>query len=92
MDNGLQINLTNSNITAQCLTPGNNASTVSHPQRSVTSGNNDRTVIGFNTELGLKNKYINLHFHGAGVTTRAIPDTKFNELHNTIKGDTHFWN
>jgi hypothetical protein len=92
MNNGLQINLTNSNITAQCLTPGNNASTVSIPQQPVPSGHNDRTVIGFNTGLRPKNRYIDVHLHGTDVTPRAIPDTKFNELHNTIKGDTHFWN
>ncbi len=55
MDNGLQINLTNSNIKALCPLPGNNASTVRHPQQSGPSGNNGRTVIGFNTELGPKN-------------------------------------
>ena len=72
--------------------PGNNASIFSHPQESVPSGNNDRTVIGFNTELGPKNRYIDVHFHGTDVTTRAIPEARFNELHNTIKDDTHFWN
>ncbi len=60
MDNGLQINLTNSNIKALCPLPGNDASTVSHPQQSVPSGNNDRTVIGFNTELGFKTRYIDV--------------------------------
>jgi hypothetical protein len=92
MHNGLQFNLTNSNITAQCLTPGNNTSTVSHPQPPVPSGHNDHPAIGFSTGLGPKNRYIDVHFHGTDVTTRAIPDTKFNELHNLIKGDTHFWN
>jgi hypothetical protein len=81
--NGLQFNLTDSNITAQCLTHGNNTSTVSH---------NDCHVIGFSTGLGPKNRNIDVHFHGADVTTRAIPDTKFNELHDRIKSDTHFWN
>jgi hypothetical protein len=90
MDNGLHINLTNSNITTLCPIPGNNASTISHPQQSVPSGNNDRTVIGFNTELGPKHRYIDVHFHGTDVTTRAIPETRFNELHNTVKDDTHF--
>ncbi len=92
MHNGLQFNLMNSNITAQCLTPGNKASTVSHPQQPAPSGHNDCPVIGFSTELGPKNRYIDVHFHGTDVTTRAIQDTKFNELHNTFKGDTHFWN
>ncbi len=92
MHNGLQFNLTNSKITAQCLTPGNNTSTVSHPQAPVPSGHNDRPVIGFSTGLGPKNRYIDVHFHGTDVTTRALPDKKFNELHNLIKGDTYFWN
>ncbi len=92
MRNGLQFKLTNSNIKAQCLTPGNNTSTVSHPQPPVPSGRNDRPVIGFSTGLGPKNRYIDVHFHGAGVTTRAIPDTKFNKLYDRIKSDTHFWN
>jgi hypothetical protein len=93
IDNGLQISLmnSNSNITALCSIPGNNASAVSYPQQSVPSGNYDRTVIGFNTEHTPKNRYIDAHFHGADVTTREIPKARFNELHNTIKDDTHFW-
>jgi hypothetical protein len=82
MDNGLQINLTNLNITALFPIPGNNSSTVTYPQPSV---NNDLTVIGFNTELRSKKRYIDVHFHGADVTTREIPETRFNDLHNTIK-------
>ncbi len=92
MHNELQFNWTNSNISAQCPTPGNNASTVSHPQPPVPSGHNDRSVRGFSTGFGPKNQHIDVHFHGTDVTTRAIPDTKFNELHNLIKSDTHFWN
>jgi hypothetical protein len=90
--NGLQLNLTDSYITAQCLTHGNNTNTVSHPQPPVPSGHNDCPVIGFSTGLGPKNRNFDAHFHGADVTTRTIPNNKFNELRDRIMSDTHFWN
>ncbi len=65
---------------------------VCYPLQSGPSGNNGCTIIGFKTEHTPKNRYIDVHFHGTDVTTRAIPEARFNELHNTIKDDTHFWN
>jgi hypothetical protein len=88
----VQFNLTDSNITAPFPTHGDNTTTVSHPQPPVPSDHNDWPAIGFSTELGPKNRIIAVHFHEANATTRAIPDTKFNELHDRIISDTHFWN
>jgi hypothetical protein len=93
-DNGIhvQFNLTNSNITAPFPTHGNNTTTVSHPEPPVPSDQNDWPAIGFNTGLGPKNRNSDAHLQGADVTTRTIPDNKFNELRDCIISDTHFWN
>ncbi len=93
-DKGIHVrfNLTDSNITAPFPTHGNNTATVSHPQPPVPSDHNDWPAIGFSTGLGPKNRIIDVHFHEANATTRAIADTKFNKLHDRIISDTHFWN
>jgi hypothetical protein len=88
----VQFNLTDSNITAPFPTHGNNTTTVSHPQPPVPSDHNDWSAIGFSTGLGPKNRNSDAHFHGAYITTRTIQDNKFNELHDRIISDTHFWN
>jgi hypothetical protein len=94
MDNGPQINPTNSNITTLlCPISKTNTKTVSYPQPSVPSSNNDRTAIGFNPNHAPKNRYrhIDMHSHEADFYSRAISEARYNELHNTINEDNYFW-
>ncbi len=89
MDNGLQINLTNSNITALCPIFRDDANNISNPQQSILSSNNDQAAIGFITDHATKNRYRHID-NGADVITRANPEAKYNELHNTINGNIYF--